>query len=250
MLKLEGHVAVVTGGAQGIGAETCARLAQDGAIPVPLDLDEAGARRVAQALPNGGRGIGCDITDQDQVSAAVDQIVQQYGRIDVLVNNAGVTRDAMFYKMTRDDWDKVIATHLTGAFTITQEVTKHMVRREYGRLVFVSSRAALGNRGQTNYSAAKAGLQGMAKTLAIELGRYGITSNVVAPGFVETAMTRAITERTGQSWEELTAAMSDRAAVKRIGRPADIAGAIAYFCQPEAGFVTGQTIYATGSPAV
>lgn len=250
MLKLDGHVAVVTGGAQGIGAETCARLAADGAITVPLDLNEEGAGRVAAALPHGGMSIGCDITDQGQVSAAVDQVIEAYGRIDILVNNAGVTRDAMFYKMTRADWDTVIATHLTGAFTMTQEVAKHMVERKYGRLVFVSSRAALGNRGQTNYSAAKAGLQGMAKTLAIELGRYGITSNVVAPGFVETAMTRAIIERTGQSWDELAGAMSARAAVGRIGRPADIAGAIAYFCLPEAGFVTGQTIYATGSPAV
>jgi 3-oxoacyl-[acyl-carrier protein] reductase len=250
MLRLEGHVAVVTGGARGIGAATCRRLAEDGAAVVPFDLDREGAESVAGKLPYGGMGLHCDITDEDEIAGAVSKVMERYGRIDILVNNAGVTRDAMFHKMQRSDWDTVLTTHLTGAFLMTQRVMPHMVERRYGRLVFLSSRAALGNRGQANYSAAKAGLQGMAKTLAIELGRYGITANVVAPGFIETDMTRGIIERTGQSWEELTAAMTERAAVRRIGQPEDIAAAVAFFAQPEAGFITGQTIYATGSPAV
>jgi 3-oxoacyl-[acyl-carrier protein] reductase len=250
MLRLEGHVAVVTGGARGIGAATCQRLAEDGAAVVPVDLDHEAAESVAGKLPYGGMGLRCDVTDEDEVADAVSEVMKRFGRIDILVNNAGVTRDAMFHKMQRSDWDTVLATHLTGAFLMSQRVMPHMVARKYGRLVFLSSRAALGNRGQANYSAAKAGLQGMAKTLAIELGRYGITANVVAPGFIETDMTRSITERTGQSWEELTAAMTERAAVRRIGQPEDIAAAVAFFAQPEAGFVTGQTIYATGSPAV
>ncbi len=177
-------------------------------------------------------------------------IAERFGRIDVLVNNAGIARDALFHKMTFDEWEQVIRTHLTGAFHVTQEVATHMVAQRYGRIVFVSSRAALGNRGQTNYSAAKAGMQGMAKTLAIELGPFGVTANTVGPGFIETEMTRAIVQKTGGSWEDLTERMTERAAVRRTGRPEDIAEVVAFFALPESGFVTGQTVYATGSPAV
>jgi 3-oxoacyl-[acyl-carrier protein] reductase len=250
MSKLEGRVALVTGGAQGIGAATVRRLAEDGARVVALDLDEDEAVAVVQGLPQEGLGLGADVTDRAQVRVAVDRAVERFGRVDILVHSAGVTRDALFYKMSDDDWDLVLATHLTGAFYVAQTVQEHMVREKFGRVVFLSSRAALGNRGQANYSAAKAGLQGMARTLAIELGPYGITVNTVAPGFVESAMTRAIIEKTGQSWEELVAAMTQRAAVRRTGQPEDIAAVIAFLASPDSGFVTGQTIYATGSPAV
>jgi 3-oxoacyl-[acyl-carrier protein] reductase len=250
MSKLDGQVAVVTGGGQGIGAATVRRLAEDGAHVVALDLDLDNAEKAVADLPRPGLALACDVTDRAQVRDAVARTVERFGRIDVLVNNAGVTRDALVHKMTDAEWDLVIATHLTGGFHVTQAVQEHMVANRYGRIVFLSSRAALGNRGQINYSAAKAGLQGMARTLAIELGRFGITVNTVAPGFVETAMTRAIIEKTGDSWENLVAAMTERAAVKRTGKPEDIAAVISFLSSPDSGFVTGQTIYATGSPAV
>jgi 3-oxoacyl-[acyl-carrier protein] reductase len=249
MLKQGNRVAVVTGGGQGIGAVTVRRLAEDGALVIALDLDGEAARKSTASLPYGGDGYACDITDRAVVYETIDEIAERYGRIDILVNNAGITRDALFHKMTSDEWDSVLTTHLTGAFNVTQAAARHMVERRYGRLVFVSSRAALGNRGQANYSAAKAGMLGMAKTLAIELGQFGITANAVGPGFIETAMTRAIIERTGESWEDLAGRMRDRAAVGRIGQPEDIAEVVAFFALPASGFVTGQTIYATGSPA-
>jgi 3-oxoacyl-[acyl-carrier protein] reductase len=250
MSGLEGRVALVTGGAQGIGAATVRRLAAEGARVVALDLDEGRAAEVVRGLPQEGFGVGADVTDRAQVRGAVDRAVDRFGRIDILVSNAGVTRDSLFHKMTGDDWNLVLATHLTGTFNVTQAVQEHMVRDRFGRIVFLSSRSALGNRGQANYSAAKAGLQGMARTLAIELGPFGITVNTVAPGFIESAMTRAIVEKTGQSWDELVEAMTARAAVRRTGQPEDIAAVIAFLASPDAGFVTGQTIYATGSPAV
>ena len=249
MLRQQDRVAVVTGGARGIGAATCRRLAEDGAYVVVLDLRPEDAAAVAATLPHGGHGVGCDITDRARVEEVVRDIDERFGRIDVLVNNAGITNDAMFYKMTPEAWQAVIDVNLTGTFNITQAVAEVMVRNRYGRITFVSSRAALGNRGQTNYSATKAAVIGLSKTLAIELGPFGITSNAVGPGFIETEMTRAIVERTGQSWDDLTGAMRERAAVKRTGLPEDIAAALAYFSLPEAGFTTGQAIFVTGSPA-
>lgn len=250
MSKLEGRVAMVTGGAQGIGAATARRLAEDGASVVVLDLDGTAAAEVVDSCATPGLGIACDITDRQQVRKAVRQALERFGRIDVLVNNAGVTRDALFHKMSQDDWDLVIATHLTGSFHVTQEVQEHMVKAQFGRIIFLSSGSALGNRGQANYATAKAGLQGLTKTLAIELGPFGITVNAVAPGFIETAMTRAIVEKKGGSWEDLVAAAAERAAVRRIGQPEDIAEVIAFLSSPGSGFVTGQTIYAAGRPTV
>lgn len=250
MAGLQGRVALVTGGAQGIGAATVRRLAEDGASVVCLDLDEAAASRAVEGLAQDGLGVGCDVTDRQQVQQAVGRVVERFGRVDILVNNAGVTRDNLFFRMSDEDWDLVLATHLTGSFYVTQTVQEHMVREKFGRIIFLSSRSALGNRGQANYAAAKAGLQGLARTLAIELGPFGITCNAVAPGFVETAMTRAVIEKTGGSWDDLVAAATERAAVRRIGQPEDIAAVIAFLASPDSGFVTGQTIYATGSPAV
>lgn len=247
---LADRVAIVTGAAQGIGAATARRLAADGASVAAFDLDRDRAAQALVDLPGEHLAVGCDVTDRAAVRAGIAEVVARFDRLDVLVNNAGITRDVMFHKMSTDDWEDVIATHLTGAFHMTQAAQEHMVRGNWGRVVMLSSRSALGNRGQANYSAAKAGLQGLVRTLAIELGPFGITVNAVAPGFVETAMTRAIVERTGRSWADLAAAASERAAVRRIGQPEDIAAVIAFLASPGSGFVTGQTIYATGAPAV
>jgi 3-oxoacyl-[acyl-carrier protein] reductase len=253
MASLADRVAVVTGAAQGIGAATARRLARDGARVAVLDLDRDRAQVVVDDIvAAGGEGIAyaCDVTDRAQVEAAIDGTAEHYGQLDILVNNAGVTRDAMLFKMTDDDWQLVIDTHLKGSFLCTRAAQRHMTQRRYGRIVFLSSRSALGNRGQFNYAAAKAGVQGMARTAAIELGPFGITVNAVAPGFIETSMTRAIVEKTGGSWDELAAAAAQQAAVRRIGQPDDIAAVIAFLVSEESGFMTGQTLYVTGSPAV
>jgi 3-oxoacyl-[acyl-carrier protein] reductase len=248
--RLDGKVAVVTGGAQGIGAATVRRLSEQGAQVVALDLDESRAQEALGGLPTDSLAVGCDITDRAQVKDGIDRVVERFGRLDILVNNAGITRDNLFFKMSDDDWHLVLATHLTGSFHVTQTAQEHMVRNKWGRIVFLSSRSALGNRGQANYAVAKAGLQGLTRTLAIELGPFGITVNAVAPGFVETAMTRAIVEKTGGSYEDLVAAATERSAVKRVGQPEDIAAVVAFLASPDAGFVTGQTVYATGGPTV
>ena len=214
------------------------------------DLDEGRAQQSLHGLPTESLAVGCDITDRAQVKAGVDRVVERFGRLDVLVNNAGITRDNLFFRMSDDDWDLVLATHLNGSFYMTQAAQEHMVRNKWGRVVFLSSRSALGNRGQANYAVAKAGLQGLTRTLAIELGPYGITVNAVAPGFVETAMTRSIVEKTGGSYEDLVKAATERSAVKRVGQPEDIAAVIGFLASPESGFVTGQTVYATGGPTV
>ncbi|KWX58525.1 3-oxoacyl-ACP reductase FabG [Mycobacterium sp. NAZ190054] len=245
-----GKVAVVTGGAQGIGAATARRLSKSGAIVGVVDLDGARAQQVAESLETDAIGLQCDVRDRRQVDSVVDAIVDKYGHLDILINNAGITRDALVFKMSDDDWNDVIGTHLTGGFFFARAAQRHMVTQRYGRIVFLSSGSALGNRGQTNYSAAKAGVQGMTRTLAIELGPFGVTVNAVAPGFVDTEMTRAMVERTEQSWDDLVRSASERAAVRRIGQPDDIANAIAFLASDEASFITGQTLYVTGRPTV
>ncbi|MGH3328341.1 MAG: 3-oxoacyl-ACP reductase FabG [Streptomycetales bacterium] len=250
MGALDSRVAIVTGAAQGIGAATAQRLARDGAKVAVFDLDQGRAKQVADGLPTEGLAVACNVTDREQVEAGVAQVVERFGRLDILVSNAGVTRDNLLFKMSDDDWDLVIDTHLKGSFYCTRAAQQHMVEQRYGRIVLLSSRSALGNRGQVNYATAKAGLQGMTRTLAVELGPFGITANAVAPGFVETAMTRAIVERTGGSWEQLTEAAAAGAAVRRTGKPADIANVIAFLASDDSGFMTGQVLYATGSPAV
>jgi 3-oxoacyl-[acyl-carrier protein] reductase len=245
----EAPVAVVTGAAQGIGAAIAHRLGQDGFRVALLDLQaEAVEERARQLKGDAAQSLalGCDVTSPEQVADAFDTIGAAWQRVDVLVSNAGITRDSMFYRMPPEDWDAVIATHLRGGYLMAQAAQKFMVRQNSGAIIFLSSRAATGNRGQANYSAAKAGLEGLTKTLAIELGPYGITVNAIAPGFIDSPMTRAIEQRSGRSWDEIAADVIDRNYIKRLGRPEDIAGAVSFLASPDATYLTGQVIQVGG----
>lgn len=246
-----GRVAIVTGAARGIGAATAERLAADGHAVGVLDLDEAACEAVAQQIrAAGGRalGVGCNVTDPAAVEDAVARVADELGAPVILVNNAGIIRDNLLFKMSVEDWDAVMNVHLKGAFLMTKACQAHMTAERFGRVVNLSSSSAQGNRGQANYSAAKAGLQGFTKTLAIELGRFGVTANAVAPGFIQTDMTAATAERIGVPFEEFLAHAASQVPVQRVGQPEDIAATIAFLVSQEAGFVSGQVIYVAGGP--
>jgi 3-oxoacyl-[acyl-carrier protein] reductase len=245
-VKFEGKVALVTGGGRGIGAATAQLLAREGAKVAVSDMDIAPAQEVAG--PIRGLAIACDVTDRVQVDAMVERTVKELGRLDILVACAGITRDNLLFKMTDEDWDAVIDTHLKGTFFSVRAAQKHMVEQKYGKVVLLSSTSALGNRGQTNYSTAKAGLQGMARTLAIELGPFNVNVNVVAPGFVETRMTRSTAERMGVDFEAYKVGAASQIPLRRVGQPEDIASVIAFLCSDESSYVSGQTIYVRGGP--
>jgi 3-oxoacyl-[acyl-carrier protein] reductase len=245
-MRFTDRVALITGGGRGIGAATAQLFAAEGARVAISDMDLAPAEEVAGPIK--GLAIACDVTDRTQVEALVERTVKELGRLDVLVACAGITRDNLLFKMTDEDWDAVIDTHLKGTFLCARAAQKHMVEQKYGKMVFLSSTSALGNRGQTNYSAAKAGLQGMARTLAIELGPFNVNVNAVAPGFVETRMTRATAERMGMDYETFKLGAASQIPLRRVGRPEDIATVIAFLCSDEASFVSGQTIYVRGGP--
>jgi 3-oxoacyl-[acyl-carrier protein] reductase len=249
MPGVQDRIALVTGAAQGIGAAIAKRLAADGAKVGVLDLQRAAAQRVADEITAGGGAavaLGADVSKRDQVRAAVDTLVGEFGGLHILVNNAGVLRDNLLFKMSDDDWTVVMEVHLRGAFLCSQIAQKHMVEARYGRIICMSSTSALGNRGQSNYSTAKAGLQGLTKTLAIELGPFGVTANAIAPGFIETAMTKATAERIGTTIEQMRESVASAVPVRRGGVPEDIANAVAFFAGEEAGYVTGQVLYIDG----
>jgi 3-oxoacyl-[acyl-carrier protein] reductase len=251
MGRLEGRVAFVTGAGRGIGAATALRMAEEGARVALADLDTEGCAQVAAELSKvGSEGLvlHCDVADSAMVQDAVDKAASHFGRLDILVNNAGVLRDNLLFKMSEDDWDTVMNVHLKGAFLCSRAAQKYMVEQKYGRIISLSSTSALGNRGQSNYSTAKAGLQGLTRTLAIELGPFGITANAVAPGFIDTEMTRSTARRQGLDPDAVIEQASKTIPVRRVGQPRDIANVIAFLASEDAGFLSGQVIYVAGGP--
>jgi len=251
MGKLDGRVAFVTGAGRGIGAATALRLAEDGARVVLADIDPEGCKQVAAQIEQAGSqalAVSCNVADGSAVAAAVQQAVDTFGRLDILVNNAGVLRDNLLFKMSDDDWETVMNVHLKGAFLCSRAAQAHMVKQKYGRIISLSSTSALGNRGQINYSTAKAGLQGLTKTLAIELGPFGVTANAVAPGFIDTEMTRATARRQGHDPDQVIEMASKTIPVRRVGQPRDVANVINFLASEESGYVTGQIIYVAGGP--
>jgi 3-oxoacyl-[acyl-carrier protein] reductase len=244
---------ILTGAARGIGAAIAGRLAEDGHDLAIVDLDaDACADTVATVEATGRRAIAvaADVADEAAVLAAVDEIAARLGPPTVLVNNAGILRDRTLAKMTLDDWQSVIDVNLRSVFLLCRAVLPHMRAARWGRIVNLSSIAALGALGEANYAAAKAGVQGLTKTLAIELGRHGITANAVAPGFVVTDMTRAVAERMGMPFDDMVAEMVKAIDVGRPGQPDDVAHAVSFFADPRSSFVTGQVLYVAGAPKV
>jgi 3-oxoacyl-[acyl-carrier protein] reductase len=242
---------MVTGAGRGIGEATARRFAREGARVCLTDVGAEGVTSTARQLVNEGMdafAAKVDVTSRTEVEGVVGETVDRYGRLDILVNNAGVTRDSLIYKMTDEEWRTVMNVHLGGTFFCSRAAQKPMVANNYGRIINVSSTSALGNRGQANYAAAKAGIQGFTKTLAVELGRYGITTNAVAPGFIETEMTRETAARLGVDFDDFVAQRVQDIPVGRAGWPEDVAAAILYFASEEASFVNGQVLYVAGGP--
>jgi 3-oxoacyl-[acyl-carrier protein] reductase len=254
MARFDGRVALITGAARGIGFGVATRFAQEGASVAIVDLDEGQAAEAAGRLPlaDGAKaiGVGADVGNAASVESAVARVVAELGGLHILMNNAGITRDNLLFKMTEDDWDSVMTTHLKGHFLMSREAQKHMTAQKYGKIVNVSSTSALGNRGQANYSAAKAGIQGFTRTLAIELGPFGINVNAIAPGFIATEMTDATAARLGLSVEDFRKLSAEHNPVRRVGFPEDIAAMATFFASDESSYITGQTIYVDGGATV
>lgn len=249
--RFEGKTAFVTGGSRGIGKEIVEQFAKEGANVAVIDVNEEALHAAAFELKEVGYSIYtkvASVTDREQIELAMKEVYERFESIDILVNNAGVIRDNLVYKMTDEDWLSVMDVHLTGAFYASRAAQSYMTQQKSGRIINLSSTSALGNRGQANYSTAKAGLQGLTKTLAIELGRYGVTVNAVAPGFIETDMTRATAERIGISFDEMINASVSNIPVGRSGKPEDIANAVLFFADKQSSFVSGQVLYVAGGP--
>ena len=243
-LGLSGRVAIVTGGAQGIGRAICERFAAEGARVVVADIDGKGAQETASVLrERGGEAIAvtCDVVDGAAVDALAETALKMFGAIDILVNNAGFTRDMRIGKMAEADWDSVVDVILKGAFQCTRAVLPSMAERSWGRIVNISSRAYLGNPGQANYSAAKAGLLGFTRAMSLEAGRNRITVNAVAPGIVETEAVRSLPH-----FDKIKANAEKTVAIQRMGRVEDVADAVAFLASDRAGYISGEVLHVTG----
>ena len=252
MGRLSGRTAIITGAGRGIGAAEAIRMAQDGANIAVLDLSAEAGQDTVKAVEEAGSeaiAVACDVSSSKQVGAAFQEVANRFGRIDILVNNAGLLRDNLSFKMSEDDWDKVLDVHLKGSFLCSQAAQKYMVEQEYGRIVMTSSIVALGNKGQSNYSAAKGALQSLARTLALELGRFNVTVNAVAPGWIETEMTREAAERVGITMEDMKEQFAKNIPLRRFGKPEDIANVVAFLVSDDAAYISGETIYVAGGPS-
>ncbi|MDO6654941.1 3-oxoacyl-ACP reductase FabG [Anaerobacillus sp. 1_MG-2023] len=251
MKRLEGRVAYITGGSRGIGASIAEKFADEGAKVYLADVNEEALSITRKKLEEKGFSVMIgvvDVTQREQVESSMKEAAEAYGSIDILVNNAGVIRDNLLFKMSDEDWMTVMQVHLTGSFYASRAAQKYMVDQGYGRIISLSSTSALGNRGQTNYAAAKAGIQGLTKTLSLELGKYGITANAIAPGFIESDMTKATAERLGVEFNQFIEYNKKQIPVARTGKPEDIANAALFFADENSSFVSGQVLYVAGGP--
>lgn len=249
--RFKDRVALITGGSRGIGKGIAETFAEEGAKVAIIDINEEALRETEAEFKEKGfpiLAIQANVVQSHDVERAVEQVVSEFGTLDILVNNAGIIRDNLLFKMTDNDWDQVIDVHLKGSFNASRATQKYMVKQNYGRIINISSTSALGNAGQANYSTVKAGLQGFTKTLAKELGKFGITANSVAPGLIETDMTRATAERIGVPFDDFLKAAASRIPVRRAGKPSDIANAVAFFADEKSSFINGQVLYVAGGP--
>ncbi|PYZ92997.1 beta-ketoacyl-ACP reductase [Salipaludibacillus keqinensis] len=249
--RFEGRVAFVTGGSRGIGKAVAQTFAEEGAKVAIIDINEEAMSETEKEFKEKGYEVfvkKVNVVEAKEVETAIEEVVKSFGSLDILVNNAGIIRDNMLFKMTDSDWQMVMDVHLKGSFNVSRAAQKYMVNQKYGRIISISSASALGNRGQANYATAKAGLQGFTKTLAIELGKYGITSNSVAPGFIETEMTKETAQRVGVPFDDFIKGAIRTIPAARTGKPEDIANAVAFFADEKSSFVNGQVIYVAGGP--
>jgi 3-oxoacyl-[acyl-carrier protein] reductase len=238
---LNGEIALVTGATRGIGAAIAERLARDGARVIGTATTPEGAHRITASLTaHGGRGAVLDVVKQDSIEAVLEDIEAKEGAVGILCNNAGITRDTLLLRMKEEDWDAVLDTNLASVFRLSKAVLRGMMKARKGRIVSITSVVGLtGNPGQANYAAAKAGIIGFTKSLAREVGSRGITVNAIAPGFIDTDMTRVLTEAQ-------RAALNAQIPLGRLGQPADIAAAVAFLCSPDGAYITGETLHVNG----